>query len=91
MTRKDFLLLSSAIKKAGDRIAVDQSIDNPTCTQQLRGLRRTAAHIADAIFAEQGSRFDVARFLKDCGFTSTETGATMHRHMEEERNANARR
>lgn len=36
--------------------------------RQLRGVRRTAAHIVDAIYVEQGNRFDVVRFLKDCGF-----------------------
>lgn len=89
MTRKDFLLLSSAINATRARI-LNATMDETTRAQQLRGVRRTAAHIADAIFEEQGSRFDVVRFLNDCGFRTQDVGAIMHQHLEEKMNAEAR-
>jgi hypothetical protein len=64
MTRKDYVLIASTIKEAAHRIA------DATCEireDQLRGVRRTAAHLADAFDAEN-PRFDMQRFLKACGY-----------------------
>jgi hypothetical protein len=75
MTRKDFLMLSTAIRATVDRIEVEDGqdifVDPQIVDAQLRGVWRTAAHIADALLAEHGARFDAQRFLIDCGFGGT--------------------
>lgn len=84
MTRKDFLLLSSSIKATLDRVEADYNTGSVSIDMldfQRRGIRRAAAHIANAIYVEQGSRFDVVRFLKDCGFGATTIGVAMHEHL----------
>lgn len=66
MTRKDYELIAAAIKATHDRI--DQQTDFSHNGEQQRGVRRTAAHLADAL-AHDNPRFDRTRFLKACGIS----------------------
>lgn len=68
MTRKDFLLISGAVAATKQRIETDNKLTPEEAVAQLRGVRRTAAHLADALLGEHGDRFDVSRFFDDCGF-----------------------
>ena len=65
MTRKDYVLLSAAIVATQERI-YNQQNDTMDAAPQLRGVRRAAAHICDALAADN-PRFDPAQFLKACG------------------------
>lgn len=65
MTRKDYILIAKAIADTQERI---RPIGNPDMRDnQLRGVRRTAAHLADAL-AQDNPRFDPATFLTACGY-----------------------
>lgn len=68
MTRKDYELIAKAIRDTQERIKNDAT--NEDRTEQLRGVRRTAAHIAQALAADNG-RFDAGRFLTACGYGAT--------------------
>jgi hypothetical protein len=71
MTRKDFILISSAIRATNERIKAENShLTAYEATDQLRGVRRAAAHIADALTKENPT-FDAGRFLTDCGYGGT--------------------
>lgn len=48
------------------RAAIEHSRD-----VQLRGVRRTAAHIADALKEDNPAGFDPSLFLKNCGYGAT--------------------
>lgn len=61
MTRKDYLMLSAALKAA-------RTEDAPHTVGVLAGLDRAACYIADAIEKENAA-FDVPRFLADAGVT----------------------
>ena len=67
MTRRDFIMLSKALYEAKARINADLLLSAEQKSNQLRGVRRTACHIADAI-AEDNPTFDMQRFLVDCGY-----------------------
>jgi hypothetical protein len=75
MTRKDYVLIAAAIVATQDRIKAraneGQSLTKThDAEMQLRGVRRTAAHLADALAADNPN-FDAARFLKACGYSGT--------------------
>lgn len=63
MTRKDYELIAKAINDTRLRIGDDLG-HNP---EQNRGVRRAAAHLADAL-AQDNPRFDAQRFLTACGY-----------------------
>jgi hypothetical protein len=70
MTRKDYVNLAAAIRATQERIEATQglaSVRERHIYDQLRGVRRTAAHICDALAADN-PRFDAARFLSECGY-----------------------
>jgi hypothetical protein len=81
MTRKDYQLIADAIKASQAQIEARYQAfkDAPNvegqCLQfdmishkaQLRGVRRTAAHLADAL-GKDNPRFDAGRFLTACGY-----------------------
>lgn len=69
MTRKDYIAIAGAIRATQERIRYSNGDSSPIRDQQLRGVRRAAAHLADAL-AEDNPRFDPARFLKECGYGS---------------------
>lgn len=83
MTRKDYVLIAAAIVTTQDRIKAqfEQQINgctSPTKSEQLeqlqdeqlRGVRRTAAHLCDAL-AKDNPRFSSTQFLKACGYGGT--------------------
>jgi hypothetical protein len=84
MTRRDFIMLSTALRAAHARINDDQSLnnDNYERTAQLRGVRRAAAAIADAI-TKDNPTFDARRFLTDCGYGATAGPAYRPRDMDD--------
>ena len=63
MTRKDYELIAAALRSSRGRIGDDLG-HNP---EQSRGVRRAAAHLADAL-AQDNPRFDAQRFLTACGY-----------------------
>jgi hypothetical protein len=80
MTQKDFVILAKALLTARNRIVADfldqraSTIDGTVKmvlaqseADQLRGVRRTAAHLADALYADN-KRFDRQRFLTAAGY-----------------------
>lgn len=79
MTRKDYILIAKAITNTQERIKAstfgpigDNGKAYPVDKEeQLRGVRRVAAHLADALAADNPN-FDAARFLKACGYGGTE-------------------
>jgi hypothetical protein len=73
MTRKDFILISTAIRATQERIknSAGAWMTSDLRDEQLRGVRRAAAHICDALVAECGKAFDPGRFLTDCGYGAT--------------------
>lgn len=68
MTRKDYELIAAATRKARARIETTMSGD--VRENQLRGIRRHAATIADALAADNAA-FDIGRFLTACGYGAT--------------------
>jgi hypothetical protein len=75
MTRKDYINIATAIRATQDRIShnfrtADEELYGRDRDQQLRGVRRTAAHICDVLAADN-PRFDAARFLSECGYGPT--------------------
>ena len=75
MTRKDYVLLAKAISDTQERIrrtfrSADEELYGRDRDQQLRGVRRTAAHICDALAADN-PRFDAGQFLSACGYGAT--------------------
>ena len=73
MTRKDYVLLSAAIVATQERIKSNRfdKVGGKTYpadqNEQLRGVRRAAAAICDALAADN-PRFDPAQFLTACGY-----------------------
>lgn len=79
MTRKDYVNIAAAVRATQERITeafkpapsqVDPQGDEEARDNQLRGVRRTAAHICDALAADN-PRFDPAIFLQRCGYGAT--------------------
>jgi hypothetical protein len=79
MTRKDYVNIAAAIRLTQDRI--DEQMRAPAHAsivkqrevyanrqEQLRGVRRAAAHLADALKADNPKGFDPAIFLTNCGY-----------------------
>jgi hypothetical protein len=73
MTRKDYEIIAAAIRATRERIDATTCSETEKWDRQLqqRGVRRAAAHIADALH-EDNPRFDTARFLTACGFGPTD-------------------
>jgi hypothetical protein len=73
MTRKDYILIADAIRATQERIRERLANEDgfPTMPAELRGVRRTAAHLADAL-AQDNPRFDAAIFLRNCGYGARE-------------------
>jgi hypothetical protein len=90
MTRKDYVLIAAAIVATQDRIKeqFEQQINgctSPTKSEQLeqlqdeqlRGVRRTAAYLCNALAKDNPRRFgqpggfDPTHFLKACGYGGT--------------------
>lgn len=69
MTRKDYINLSNAIRATNARIQNDEQAGKTqhAVPEQLRGVRRAAAAICDAL-ADDNPRFDQSQFLKACGY-----------------------
>lgn len=67
MTRRDYVLLAKTIAAASDRIRRDLPLTSIEVNNQLRGVRRAAAHLADAI-RNDNPTFDPVIFLKACGY-----------------------
>lgn len=67
MTRKDYELIAKAINDTHDRIRANPALPDGEMVSQLRGVRRTAAHIANAL-SKTKPRFDAQRFLTACGY-----------------------
>lgn len=73
MTRKDYVLIAAAIVTTQERIKAnrfyqqDGTIYPADQDEQLRGVRRTAAHLCDAL-AKDNPNFDGTVFLKACGY-----------------------
>jgi hypothetical protein len=74
MTRKDYEIIAAAIKATQDRI-IETTAGAVVAQEQLRGVRRTAAHLADAL-AKENPRFDAGRFLTACGYGATTMNPT---------------
>ena len=71
MTRRDFIMLSDAVRATIERIKADtDDALLPSIQFQLRGVRRLACHIADVV-AEDNPTFDMQRFFLDCGYGGT--------------------
>jgi hypothetical protein len=93
MTRKDYIAIAGAIRTTQERIRGTQGLHGVTeshIPQQLRGVRRAAAHLAYAL-AQDNPRFNPARFLRECGYGAPikpkfeECGCCGHRHRPEYR------
>ncbi len=65
MTRKDYELIAKAIRGAEARVCADPEVKAER--EQKRGVRRVAAHLADALAAANPA-FDAQRFLTSCGY-----------------------
>jgi hypothetical protein len=73
MTRRDFILLSDALRAARERIKTGKhyaALPTEHRTHLQDGVRKAACHIADAI-REDNPTFDAQRFLVDCGYGGT--------------------
>jgi hypothetical protein len=74
MTRKDYQLIADAILatqvRINDQRSTVRGTSNIHIDEQLRGVRRTAAHLADAL-AKDNPRFAAGRFLTACGYGAT--------------------
>jgi hypothetical protein len=67
MSKKDYILLAKAISATRERILNANNATDEQRNEQLRGVRRTAAHIADALL-DDNENFDISRFLVACGY-----------------------
>ena len=68
MTRKDYELIAKALRATRDRVdSENDGKEGAHRDQQLRGVRRAAAHLATALESDN-PRFDVQRFLTACGY-----------------------
>ena len=66
----DYEIVVNAIKATRLRINADnKGWPSDAKDYQLRGVRRAAAHLADA-FAENDPTLDVQRFLIACGYSA---------------------
>ena len=73
MTRRDFIMLSKALSDCRERIksqGFNNELEQQAQRDKLAGVRKAAAHIADAI-REDNPTFDAQRFLVDCGYGGT--------------------
>lgn len=76
MTRKDYIAIAAAIAATNSRIMyglkssayADRGLREQ---EQLRGVRRAAAHLADFLKRDNPKGFDPALFLTNCGYGST--------------------
>lgn len=62
MTRRDYVLLSGAIRKASDRVSVSEG-----GVHYQIGITMTANEIAHALADKNPGGFDIPRFLRDAG------------------------
>lgn len=69
MPHEDYVLVADAIRATVERIRETRCDE-----QQLWGVRRTAAHIATALYEAHG--VDQDNFLKVCGFRGLGGGIT---------------
>lgn len=81
MTRKDYVNIAAAILATQVRIKAqcsyaDTDEHKRDTDQQLRGVRRVAAHLADFLRDDNPRGFDPVMFLKNCGYGGTPTGRT---------------
>lgn len=67
MTRKDYIAIAAAIRATQERIRAHLMCEQDRI-QQLRGVRRAAAHISDALQADNPKGFDAQLFLINCGY-----------------------
>lgn len=70
MTRKDYINLSNAIRATNERINDNRGawMTSDVRKEQLRGVRRAAAAICDALADDNPRGFDQVQFLKACGY-----------------------
>lgn len=69
MTRKDYIAIANAIRATNQRIRDDRNIKiNVRMRDQLRGVRRAAAALADALADDNPRGFDAQVFLRNCGY-----------------------
>lgn len=73
MTRKDYIAIAAAIRAAQTRINLSTSawMTSDIKREQLRGVRRAAAHIADELQKDNPKGFDPSLFLINCGYGAT--------------------
>jgi hypothetical protein len=69
MTRKDYEFIAKTIRDTQERIRATAETATPDwkAMEQLRGVRRVAAHFTDAL-REENPSFDAQRFLTACGY-----------------------
>lgn len=70
MTRKDYILIAKAITDTQKRINEHHADLVGTRLDMLKGVRKAAAHLADALAADN-PRFDSTVFLTACGYGAT--------------------
>jgi hypothetical protein len=77
MTKKDYILLANAIVATRHRINDQLCHANSSFKreEQLRGVRRAAAHIADVLKSDNPA-FDAGHFLTACGYGTTTMNPT---------------
>jgi hypothetical protein len=67
MTRKDYINIAAAILATQTRIR-SHLMGEEERNQQLRGVRRAAAHLADFLKDDNPRGFNPALFLQNCGY-----------------------
>lgn len=70
MTRKDYINIAAAILATQTRIR-NRAGDPHEAELQLRGVRRTAAHLCDFLAADNPKGFNPTLFLVNCGYGPT--------------------
>lgn len=77
MTRKDYVNIAAAILATQTRIKNAIGTDEEK-TSQLRGVRRTAAHLCDFLADDNPHHFDKALFLTNCGYGGESAKEAVH-------------